>query len=46
MSGKQGNPPLPGSEKANYPMKMTLPSRFGLEFSLSPVFAAAYSAVP
>jgi hypothetical protein len=46
MSKMGANPPHPGSEKANYPMKMIFPSRFCLDFSLSPIFAVAYSVFP
>jgi len=46
MSKTRGNTPLPAAKQANYSMKMTLPPQFRLDFSSSPYFAVAYSAVP
>ena len=46
MSRMQGNHPHPSMRQGGHPMKMTFPSQFRLDFSLSLIFAAAYSAFP
>ena len=46
MSKMRRNTLRSSSKQADYLMKMTLVSQFRLDFSSSPFFATAYSAVP
>jgi hypothetical protein len=46
MSRNRENSPNPGLNTAHYPMHMTLPSQFRLDFNSLSHFAVAYSAIP